>query len=130
MDNSDSRNSLICRHQAATRKATCRSNSARRPFQAATLVAASAIASCVSGLSHVTSSPANWLLLVLLLYLEPHSVLFGNNHIWWGGLIRGIKIPQQELEPKMQGGLIRGGGGGGGGGGVIAGFYGIYLNIV
>ena len=28
-----------------------------------------------------------------------------------GGLIRGIKIPQQELEPKMQGGLIREGGG-------------------
>ena len=28
-----------------------------------------------------------------------------------GGLIRGIKIPQQELEPKMQRGLIRKGGG-------------------
>ena len=36
------------------------------------------------------------------------------NHIWWGGgLIRGIKIPQQELEPKTRGG-----------GGVIAGPYG------
>ena len=30
--------------------------------------------------------------------------------MYGGGLIRRIKIPQQELEPKMQGGLIREGG--------------------
>ena len=35
-----------------------------------------------------------------------------------GGLIRETKVPMQELELKMQGGLMREGGG------VIAGFYG------
>ena len=36
-----------------------------------------------------------------------------------GGLIRETKVPMQELELKMEGGLMREGGG------VIAGFYGI-----
>ena len=36
-----------------------------------------------------------------------------------GGLIRETKVPMQELELKMQGGLMREGG-------VIAGFYGTY----
>ena len=35
-----------------------------------------------------------------------------------GGLIHETKLPMQELEPKLQGGLIREGGG------VFAGFYG------
>ena len=35
-----------------------------------------------------------------------------------GGLIHETKLPMQELEPKLQGGLIREGG-------VFAGFYGI-----
>ena len=42
-----------------------------------------------------------------------------------GGLIRETKLPMQELELKMQGGLMREGGGG-----VIAGFYGTKLDIV
>ena len=42
-----------------------------------------------------------------------------------GGLIRETKLPMQELELKMQGGLMREGGG------VIAGFYGIYMyNVI
>ena len=39
-----------------------------------------------------------------------------------GGLIRETKLPMQELELKMQGGLIREGG-------VIAGFYGISISF-
>ena len=39
-----------------------------------------------------------------------------------GGLMRGIKIPQQEFALKMQGRLMREGGGGG----IFAGHYGIY----
>ena len=42
--------------------------------------------------------------------------------LWEGGLIRETKLPTQELELKMQGGLCAQGGGGGG---IIAGFYGI-----
>ena len=59
MANSDSQISLACRHQAAARKPTFpRSNSAPQPVSleaAQTLVAASAIASCISGLPHATS---------------------------------------------------------------------------
>ena len=59
MDNSNSQISLACRHQAAARKPTFpRSNSAPLPVSlgaAQTLVAASAIASCISGLPHATS---------------------------------------------------------------------------
>ena len=42
-----------------------------------------------------------------------------------GGLMRGIKIPQQDFALKMQGGLMREGRGGGWGG-IFAGHYGIY----
>ena len=59
MDNSNSQISLACRHQAAARKPTFpRSNSAPLPVSlgaAQTLVAASAIASCISELPHATS---------------------------------------------------------------------------
>ena len=42
---------------------------------------------------------------------------------WGGGLMRGIKIPQQDFALKMLGGLMREGGRGRGGG-VFAGHYG------
>ena len=35
--------------------------------------------------------------------------------VFFGGLMRGLKIPQYEFALKMQGGLMREGGGGGGG---------------
>ena len=50
---------LVCRHQAAACKPTFQFNSAHRPFQAAALVAANAIASCVSGLPHITSKSSD-----------------------------------------------------------------------
>ena len=63
MANSDSQISLACRHQAAALKPTFpRSNSALPHVSleaAQTLVAASAIASCVSGLPHVTSKSSD-----------------------------------------------------------------------
>ena len=63
MANSDSQISLTCRHQAAALKPTFpRSNSAPPHVSleaAQTLVAASAIASCVSGLPHVTSKSSD-----------------------------------------------------------------------
>ena len=63
MTNSDSQISLACRHQAAALKPTfLRSNSAPPHVSleaAQTLVAASAIASCVSGLPHVKSKSSD-----------------------------------------------------------------------
>ena len=60
MDNSDSRISFVSHHQAAACKPTFRSNSVRAALlKRLTLVAASAIASCVSELLHVTSKSSD-----------------------------------------------------------------------
>ena len=55
--------------------------------------------------------------MVLYLYLETHLSL---NLVWsiYGGLTSGTKIPLQEVELKIGGGLTCGGG-------LMAGFYGI-----
>ena len=57
MDNTDSRISLVCRHQAAARKHTFRSDSAPSSSKAAYfhLSLYSSIAGCVSGLPNATS---------------------------------------------------------------------------
>ena len=63
MGNSDSQISLVCRHQAAARRPTFpRSNSASLSVSleaALALVAVSAIAICISGLTHATSKSSH-----------------------------------------------------------------------
>ena len=54
--------------------------------------------------------------------LNKNNLDCGISLLLGGGLVRGIKIPQQDFELKMPGELMREGGGG-----VFAGHYGTYL---